>query len=71
MPDHVPKSRSYTQLRQWAECGERYRLERLEHAPSRPGVWLPAGTAVHAACEEYLRNSLAPKVPGVPEEDRA
>jgi len=36
----------------------RYKLERILRVKSRPGVWLPAGTAVHKAVEEYLRQTL-------------
>lgn len=55
----MPAHRSYSQLSHWSECGMRYRLERIDKVPSRPGVWLPAGTAVHRCIEEYLRHRLA------------
>jgi hypothetical protein len=54
--------RSYSQLHSWLECGMAYRLERIDKVPCRPGVWLPAGTAVHRCIEEYLHWRLAQPV---------
>lgn len=48
--------RSYSQVRQLRDCGEAYRLERIEHAPSRPSAPAVAGVSVHTGTEtvDYL-----------------
>ena len=43
--------RSYSQINQLRTCGEQYRLERIEHAPSRPSCAAVGGTAVHSGTE--------------------
>lgn len=53
------RTRSHTQLSQWAKCGEQYRLTRICRVPSRPGWWFPGGTAVHKTIEIYLRSILS------------
>lgn len=53
------KPRSHSQLKSFLECGKRYQLEKVLRVPRRPGVYLPAGTAVHAAIERYLRSTIA------------
>lgn len=45
--------RSVSQYATYVQCGERYRLERVAHAPQQPAAWLVQGTAVHAAIEAY------------------
>jgi hypothetical protein len=49
------RTRSHSQLGQYAECGEAYRLNRVMRVPSRPGWWFPGGTATHSTIELYLR----------------
>lgn len=53
--DDKPKTRSHSQVKQYADCGEAYRLQRVARVKSRPGWWFPGGTAVHATIERYLR----------------
>lgn len=45
--------RSYSQLSQFEQCGEQYRLQRIERVPERPAIWFPAGNAVHAVTEAF------------------
>lgn len=45
--------RSYSQVRQLRTCGEQYRLERVEHAPSRPSAAAEGGKAIHLGTEDY------------------
>lgn len=66
MSTMTTKTRSYSQLSQWSDCGMRYYLERVLKRPSNGAVWLPAGTAVHRTIEEYLRGSLARESEGTP-----
>ena len=46
---------SYSQLTAWTRCGKAFQLQRIQGAPELPTVWLPAGTAVHAAFETLNR----------------
>lgn len=48
---NLPKHISYSQLTTMLNCGEQYRLERLEGLPSRPGWATVGGTAVHEATQ--------------------
>jgi hypothetical protein len=50
-PTEVDHHRSYSQLNCYRRCGEQFRLERIEHAPQRPGAAAVAGTVVHTATE--------------------
>jgi hypothetical protein len=59
-----PPSRSHSQLKTYLECGKRYELEKVHRVPRRPGMWLPAGTAVHRAVERYLISTLTPEGDG-------
>lgn len=43
--------RSYSQLNQLRTCGEAYRLQRIEHVPSRPSCPAVAGKVIHSATE--------------------
>lgn len=52
------KAVSFSAVSNWLHCGEAYRLARIERVKRRPGVWFPAGTAVHAAVESYLLSTL-------------
>lgn len=54
-----PPHRSLSQLTDYAECGEAYRLQRIARAPRRPGWWFPGGSAVHATVERFLRARVA------------
>lgn len=36
-----------------SQCGERYRLERVEKRPSRPAAWTVRGNAVHETVEKW------------------
>jgi hypothetical protein len=51
--------RSWSQFNQWRQCGKAWELAKIRRVPKRPGVWNPAGTAVHATIEQYLRARLA------------
>lgn len=53
-----PVTRSWSQFSSWRSCGKAYELARIRRVPRRPAVWLPAGTAVHAVIEQYLRETL-------------
>jgi putative RecB family exonuclease len=47
------KYRSWSQLEQFEQCPYRYYLARIERVWKRPAAWLPMGTAVHEAIEEW------------------
>lgn len=51
----TPRTRSYSQFSSFAECGEKYRLERVARVPRRQAVWFPAGTAYHSTTEWFDR----------------
>ena len=55
------RPKSYSQLSTYAECGKRYQLSYPQRAPRRPGVWFPAGTAVHESVRRYLLAAEAQK----------
>jgi hypothetical protein len=57
----APRARSYTQLSTYADCGKRFELAYERRVPRRPGVWFPAGTALHKSIERYLREVAVPK----------
>ena len=40
---------SYSSLNEWLTCGEKWRLKRVEHYPSRASWWSVGGSAVHEA----------------------
>lgn len=52
-------TRSYSQMNTWLQCGEAFRLEKILRVPRVPGLWFPAGSAVHATIEKWLRERLA------------
>lgn len=58
MPEPEPRRtrRSVSQFGAYADCQERYRLERIAKAPQRPAAWLHHGVAVHEAIEAYERD---------------
>ncbi|MFE1095857.1 RecB family exonuclease [Streptomyces smyrnaeus] len=45
--------RSVSQFTSYAQCSERYRLERLDNVPQRPAGWTLQGLAVHEAVETW------------------
>ena len=49
---------SYSQLSTYTECPKRFELAYERRVPRRPGVWFPAGTAVHRTIERYLLATL-------------
>jgi putative RecB family exonuclease len=51
--------RSHSQLNQYTECPRSYELSRVRRIKRRPGPWFPAGSAVHATIERYLREQVA------------
>jgi putative RecB family exonuclease len=53
-----PPIRSYSQLTQLEECGEQYRLKRIERLPEQPAIWFPAGNAFHAVTEVFDGEAL-------------
>ncbi|MFD0374699.1 RecB family exonuclease [Streptomyces sp. NPDC127112] len=45
--------RSVSQLTQWLQCGEAYRLQRIEKVPQLRAGWFAQGTATHNAVEAW------------------
>lgn len=56
-----PRARSYSQLSTYTDCPKRYELAYERRVQRRPGVWFPAGTAVHRCIERYLREVALPR----------
>ena len=50
---------SYSSYSTYLECGEEYRLTRIEKMPEAPAYWFPGGSAVHYGCEVYDLKILA------------
>lgn len=50
------RPRSYSQTRQYHECGYQFFLARIKRAPEMRGAWLEQGVAVHAVVEEYEKS---------------
>lgn len=48
--------RSVSQKNQYDRCAYQYYLERIEKVWVKPAAWLPQGTAVHLAVEEYEKS---------------
>lgn len=48
--------RSVSQVNAWRRCSYAVYLERVKRVWQRPAAWLPQGTAVHKAAEEYERS---------------
>lgn len=44
---------SYSSFTTYLECGEKFRLSRIEKVPEDPAWWLIGGTAVHSALDVY------------------
>ena len=55
---------SYSELRDWLECSFRHKLKHVNKIDlSGPGPMMDFGTAVHKACETYLRTrELKPEI---------
>lgn len=51
--------RSWSQYKTYGDCAKRWWLSKIRRVPRRPGVWLAAGTAVHAVIERYLREQIS------------
>ncbi|MCZ4097324.1 MULTISPECIES: PD-(D/E)XK nuclease family protein [unclassified Streptomyces] len=49
----APKRRSHSQYNSYSQCGEAYKLERVDRKPSDPAGWFVQGSAVHYAVECY------------------
>ena len=49
------RAESYSSFTTWLECGEKYRLRKLEHVQELPAWWSIGGSAVHGATEDYDR----------------
>lgn len=65
-PNHTdvrsaPQRASYSQLSTMADCAKRYELSYVARVPRRPGVWFPAGSAVHASIQRYLTEVALPR----------
>ncbi|EFC86503.1 PD-(D/E)XK nuclease family protein [Parafrankia sp. EUN1f] len=46
-------TRSYSQLSEWAQCGLKYRLHRIDRVERLPAPWLATGLAFHRTVELY------------------
>ena len=50
---------SFSEVREWTDCPHRHRLKYVEKIDnSEPSTVLEFGTAVHAACELYLKSKV-------------
>lgn len=54
---------SFSGLNNYSNCGERFRLEKVEQAPSEPSWAQVAGSSVHTATEAYDRHQLGQTPP--------
>lgn len=50
------RPRSYSQTRQWHECGYGFLLARIVRAPEMRGAWLEQGVSVHEVVEAYEKS---------------
>lgn len=48
-----PKHTSYSAVSSFTSCGEKYRLNKVVHAPEQGAWWSSGGTAVHAVTEAF------------------
>jgi hypothetical protein len=47
---------SFSEMRDWKECSYRHKLKHVDHVGDDiPSVHMDFGTAIHAACENYLK----------------
>jgi hypothetical protein len=58
LPLHV----SHSQKNSFAECPERFRLERVWKVPQAPSWWLIGGSALHLATETWDQHQFDPEV---------
>lgn len=58
LPLHV----SHSQKNSFAECPERFRLERVFKVPQAPSWWLIGGSALHLATETWDKHEFDPEV---------
>lgn len=50
---------SFSEIRTWQDCSYRHKLQFIDKvATDRPGVHMDFGTAVHSACENFLRTKV-------------
>lgn len=56
MSDIATQPRSVSQTQQWEDCGERFRLQRIERVTPLPAAWSHHGTAFHHAAEQWERS---------------
>lgn len=54
----VTKRWSHSAYEDYASCGEKYRLKRIEKVPQQPGLAAVAGKAFHSWTEDYDREEL-------------
>lgn len=59
-----PRARSYSQLSAYTDCPKRFELSYERRVKRRPGVYFPAGTAMHKTIERYLIEVAIPKEAG-------
>jgi hypothetical protein len=53
---------SYSEIRCWAECSWRHKLQHVDHIDKdEPGIHLDFGTAIHSACESFLKTRVMDK----------
>ncbi|RJQ79946.1 PD-(D/E)XK nuclease family protein [Pseudonocardiaceae bacterium YIM PH 21723] len=52
----MSEHRSVSQFREYNRCPQAYYLKRVVRAWERPAAWLPQGTAVHAAAEQWEKS---------------
>jgi hypothetical protein len=50
---------SFSEMRDWQDCSFRHQLKHVKHIDlGKPGPLMDFGTAVHSACESYLRTRV-------------
>jgi len=50
---------SYSEIKSWAECSYRHQLQHVKKIDLfKPSIYLDFGTAVHAACENFLKTKV-------------
>lgn len=64
--DVLPAGVSYSQLTDWLDCQEKYRLRKVAKVPETPAWALVGGSAVHLATEVYDRTDWTTWEAGVP-----
>lgn len=57
-PPDRHQHRSVSQITSYAECGYRYKLERVVKVPQTPAWWFVGGSAFHTFVEFYEREAL-------------